>query len=52
MLSRLHFSILLRRRGERRMLDKARRLLVQEIAIAKEVITDDVEDELNQIFAC
>jgi CarD family transcriptional regulator len=38
--------------GERRMLDKARRLLVQEIAIAKELVSDDVEDELNQIFAC
>ena len=38
--------------GERRMLDKARKLLVQEIAIAKEQVTDDVEDELNQIFSC
>lgn len=38
--------------GERRMLDKARRLLVQELSIAKETIKDEIEDDLNQIFAC
>ena len=37
--------------GERRMLDTARRLLIQEISIAKKADKRDIEKELDQIFA-
>jgi CarD family transcriptional regulator len=38
--------------GERRMLDTARRLLVQELSVARQSDKDEVERELNQIFSC
>lgn len=38
--------------GERRMLDTARRLLTQELSIARSSERDEIEDELDQIFAC
>lgn len=37
--------------GERKMLDTARRLLVQEIAVAKEVEEDAILEELEHIFS-
>jgi CarD family transcriptional regulator len=37
--------------GEKKMLDNAKRLLVQELAIAKSASEDDVADELETIFA-
>jgi len=37
--------------GEKKMLDNAKRLLVQELAIAKESNEDAVADELETIFA-
>ena len=37
--------------GERKMLDTARRLLVQEIAVAKDMGEDDVVEELEHIFS-
>ena len=37
--------------GERKMLDTARRLLVQELAIAKDLSEDQVMQELEHIFA-
>ena len=37
--------------GEKKMLDNAKRLLVQELAIAKEATEDAVADELETIFA-
>ena len=37
--------------GEKKMLDNAKRLLVQELAIAKDASEDDVSDELETIFA-
>jgi len=36
--------------GERRMLDMAKRLLVQELAVAKNMSEADLEDELEDIF--
>ena len=36
--------------GERRMLDMAKRLLVQELSVAKKVGEDVVEEELEDIF--
>lgn len=36
--------------GERKMLDTARRLLVQELAVAKERTEDDIMEELEHIF--
>ena len=36
--------------GERKMLDKAQRLLVQEIAVAKELSEDSIIEELEHIF--
>ena len=38
--------------GERRMLDTARRLLVQELSIAKATAKNEIEDDLDQIFTC
>lgn len=38
--------------GERRMLDTARRLLIQELSIARNSEKDDVEQEIDQIFSC
>ena len=37
--------------GERKMLDKAQRLLVQEMAVAKESTEDTIIEELEHIFA-
>lgn len=37
--------------GERKMLDTAKRLLVQELAIAKEETEDAIEEEIEHIFA-
>ena len=37
--------------GERKMLDTAKRLLVQEIAVAKDSTEDDIVEELDHIFA-
>ena len=37
--------------GERKMLDHARRLLVQELSIAMESTEEDVEKELENLFA-
>lgn len=37
--------------GERKMLDNAKRLLVQELSIAKEATEDAIEDEIEHIFA-
>lgn len=36
--------------GERKMLDTAKRLLVQEIAVAKDMTEDDVMDEIEHLF--
>jgi CarD family transcriptional regulator len=36
--------------GERRMLDMAKRLLVQELSVAKNMGEDAVEEELEDIF--
>lgn len=36
--------------GERKMLDTARRLLVQEIAIARDATEDDIVEEISHIF--
>ena len=36
--------------GERRMLDMAKRLLVQELSVAKNMVEDAVEEELEDIF--
>ncbi len=36
--------------GERRMLDTARRLLIQELSIAREATKEEVEEELEKIF--
>ena len=35
---------------ERKMLDTAKRLLVQEIAVAKDMTEDDVMDEIEHLF--
>lgn len=37
--------------GEKRMLDHAQQLLVKELAMAKDMVEQDVERELEQIFA-
>lgn len=37
--------------GEKKMLESARRLLVQELAIAKDVLEDTVTEEIDHIFA-
>lgn len=37
--------------GEQKMLDQARRLLVQELAVARELSREEIEEEINQIFA-
>lgn len=37
--------------GEQKMLDQARRLLIQELAVARDADRLDIEEELNQIFA-
>jgi CarD family transcriptional regulator len=37
--------------GERKMLDTARNLLVKEISLAKKVDEEQVEKELDKIFA-
>jgi len=37
--------------GERRLLDQAKGLLVQELALAKETRTDEMETVIEQIFA-
>ena len=37
--------------GERKMLDTARRLLVQELSVAQEVSESDVESEIEALFA-
>ncbi len=36
--------------GERRMLDTARRLIIQEISIAKNVSKEEIEEEIDHIF--
>lgn len=36
--------------GERRMLDTARRLIIQEVSIAKKGTKDDIEEEIDHIF--
>ena len=38
--------------GERKMLDTARSLLVKEIAIAKNMTEDEIENEFRVIFKC
>ena len=38
--------------GERKMLDTARSLLVRELAIARGVTEDDIENDLKKIFNC
>lgn len=38
--------------GERKMLDQARSLLVKELAIAKSVTEDEIEEDLRRIFNC
>jgi len=38
--------------GERKMLDTARSLLVRELAIARGVTEDDIENDLKRIFNC
>ena len=38
--------------GERKMLDTARSLLVRELAIARDVTEDDIENDLKRIFNC
>jgi CarD family transcriptional regulator len=37
--------------GERRLLDQARSLLVQELALAKKVKPDSIEGEIQQILS-
>ena len=37
--------------GERKMLDTAKRLLVQEVAIAKDATEDSIGEEIDHIFA-
>ncbi len=37
--------------GERRLLDQARSLLIQELALAKKVETSSIEGEIQQIFS-
>jgi CarD family transcriptional regulator len=37
--------------GERRLLDQARSLLIQELALAKKVAAKSIEGEIQQIFA-
>ncbi len=37
--------------GERRLLDQARSLLVQELALAKKVKTDSIDNEIQQILS-
>ncbi len=37
--------------GERRLLDQARSLLIQELALAKRVETSSIEGEIQQIFS-
>jgi CarD family transcriptional regulator len=37
--------------GERRLLDQARSLLIQELALAKKVPTTAIENEIQQIFS-
>ena len=36
--------------GERRMLDTARRLIIQEVSIAKKATKEDIEEEIDNIF--
>ncbi|MEO1272250.1 MAG: CarD family transcriptional regulator [Myxococcota bacterium] len=36
--------------GEQKMLDQARRLVVQEMSVAKESEKDEIEEEITQIF--
>lgn len=38
--------------GERKMLDTARSLLVKELAIARKVTEDEIENDLKKIFNC
>lgn len=38
--------------GERKMLDQARSLLVKELAIAKSVTEEEIEEDLRRIFNC
>lgn len=38
--------------GERKMLDTARSLLVKELAIARAVTEDEIEDDLKKMFNC
>lgn len=38
--------------GERKMLDQARSLLVKELAIARSVTEDEIEEDLRRIFNC
>jgi len=37
--------------GERKMLDTARTLIVKELAIAQEMTEDDLDEEIDEIFA-
>lgn len=37
--------------GEQKMLDQARRLVIQELSVAKDADRDDVEAEIERIFA-
>jgi CarD family transcriptional regulator len=37
--------------GERRLLDQARSLLIQELALAKRVAPASIESEIQQIFS-
>jgi CarD family transcriptional regulator len=37
--------------GERRLLDQARSLLIQELALAKKVAPSSIEGEIQQIFS-
>lgn len=37
--------------GEQKMLDQARRLVIQELAVAKEVEREEIEAEVERIFA-
>jgi CarD family transcriptional regulator len=37
--------------GERRLLDQARSLLIQELALAKRVAPTSIESEIQQIFS-
>jgi CarD family transcriptional regulator len=36
--------------GERRMLDTARRLIVQEVSIAKKTTKEEIEEEIDHVF--